>query len=58
MKKFPLRLSDKEYEKIKEYAEANEMSMNEVIRDIIRRFEGSLSSPSCVPCKGTSREQG
>jgi len=36
MKRTTLRLSDEEYTKVFEYAEATEQSINDVIRQIIR----------------------
>lgn len=39
MKRTTLRLSDEEYTKILEYAEAKEQSINDVIRQVIRDWK-------------------
>lgn len=39
MKRLTLRVSDVEHEKVKEFAQYAEMSLNEAIREIIRRYD-------------------
>ena len=39
MKRFSLRMSDAEYEKVKEYSVKNEISINDIVRQIIREWK-------------------
>ena len=42
MKRFSLRLTDKEYIKLKTYCEELHISMNDVIRELIREWVPNL----------------
>jgi hypothetical protein len=46
MKRFSLRLTEAEYMKLKIYCEELNVSMNDVIRELIRNWETTASSGS------------
>lgn len=39
MKRFSLRMADAEYDKVKEYSEKNEISINDIVRQLIREWK-------------------
>ncbi len=53
MKRFSLRLTEAEYSKIKTYCEDLQISMNDVLRQLVREWTPSPKTPDIVRKKET-----
>lgn len=45
MKRFSLRLTEAEYHKVKSYCDELQVSMNDVLRQLVREWSPSLEMP-------------
>ncbi len=52
MKRFSLRLSEAEYSKLKTYCEELQISMNDVLRQLVREWRPNLKTLDQITKKG------